>query len=174
MWTPYEQLDTPLEGLVAAVAEVLQILDVDVDDERVSGVPTARVLRYYQSTGLIDRPIRYDGRRAIYGFRHLVQAVSVKLAQSEGFSLAQIQEALAGRSTEAMAQLIAGASGAAPAESAQQAPPAAAPVSMPMGRPVLQALLAPGVTVTIDPALVVEPSAVLAALAAALSPRGVK
>ena len=197
MWTAYQDLDTDLPGLVAAVATVLATLDVDVEDDRVRGVPTARVLRYYQSTGLLDRPLRYDGRRAIYGFRHLVQAVAVKVLQSEGLSLDQVQQALAGRETAALAGLIAQAAGVLGAASsapspAQVAPqsgsgsgPSGVPVapvsappasrsSSPEVRSVLQVELSPGVVVTLDPTRVADPSATLAALAAALPPRGVE
>lgn len=173
MWTPYRSLDTPLAGLVTAVAEVLRALSVDVEDDRVRGVPNARVLRYYQSTGLLDRPLRYDGRRAIYGFRHLVQAVSVKVLQSEGMSLAQIQGALAGRSTDELARLIEQAAGQVSPDTPVQTPPASGP-TLPVTRTLLQAELAPGVTVTIDPSHVADPSAVLAALVAAIPPRGVQ
>jgi len=171
MWTPYQHLDTDLTGLVTAVAAVLNTLAVDVSDERVRGVPNARVIRYYQSTGLLDRPLRYDGRRAMYGFRHLVQAVSVKVLQSEGMSLAQIQEALAGRSTDELARLIAQAAGEVSQAPTQAAPGPTAP-TLPVMQSMLHARLMPGVTITIDPSQVAEPQALLAALVAAVSPRG--
>ena len=146
--------------------------EVEVSDERIRDVPNARVLRYYQSNGLIGRPLRYDGRRARYGFGHLVQAVAVKVLQREGLSLAQVQEALAGRSADEIAVLIEYASGgggrggdiageARPAASATEpdssapaAPgmPAPAPTSAPARlRSVWQVELARGVTVVIDP-----------------------
>ena len=68
-------------------------------DGRVRAAPDVRTIRYYQSIGLVDRPLRYDGRRAVYGRRHLLQAVVVKLLQGEGLSLAQIQTALQGAPT---------------------------------------------------------------------------
>jgi DNA-binding transcriptional MerR regulator len=179
MWTPYQHLDTDLAGLVEAVAAVLSLLTVDVHDERVREVPNARVLRYYQSTGLLDRPVRYDGRRAMYGFRHLVQAVSVKVLQSEGMSLAQIQGALSGRSTDELARLIAqaaqqaGAVEPSPSRQAGEPAPVLPPSLSPALQPVLQAELAPGVTLLLDPSQVADPQAIVAALVAALPPRGV-
>lgn len=176
MWNAHRTLDTDLSGLVTAVASVLATLDLAVGDDRVRDVPNARVLRYYQSSGLIDRPVRYDGRRAIYGFRHLVQAVAVKVLQGEGLSLARIQEALAGRSTEELAALLAQEAGqsnsdvAAAQHSASPLPVASIPA--PSLRSVVQVELMPGVTVTIDPSVVTRPESIVAALHAALSPRG--
>ena len=176
MWNAHRTLDTDLSGLVTAVASVLATLDLAVGDDRVRDVPNARVLRYYQSSGLIDRPVRYDGRRAIYGFRHLVQAVAVKVLQGEGLSLARIQEALAGRSTEELAALLAQEAGqsnsdvAAAQHSASPLPVASIPA--PSLRSVVQVELMPGVTVTIDPSVVTRPESIVATLHAALSPRG--
>ena len=68
-------------------------------DGRVRAAPDTRTIRYYQSLGLVDRPLRYEGRRAVYGYRHLLQAVAVKLLQAEGLSLAQVQTALQGAPT---------------------------------------------------------------------------
>lgn len=159
-WTT---LETDLAGLVAAVDEALNDLTLPLSDGRVRRRPDARTLRYHQTLGLLDRPLRYEGRRAIYGYRHLVQAVAVKVLQSEGLPLAKIQTALAGRSTEALAQAITSAAGDA------QAPPPPPPPAL---EALLRAELAPGVTVLIDPHQVPDPGALLAALSAALPPRG--
>ena len=167
MWTQWQQLDAPLAGLVSAVGEVLSALSLTVGDERVRDIPSARVIRYYQSTGLIDRPLRYDGRRAMYGFRHLVQVVAIKLLQSESISLARIQGMLAGRTTEELARLISASTSGSPASSASLAPEPRLTSTA-----VVRCELAPGVVVYLDPALVSDPDALLAALRAALPPRG--
>jgi len=168
MWNNWRELDTPLAGLVEAVSEVLSTLSLETGDERVRDIPSARVVRYYQSTGLIDRPLRYDGRRAMYGFRHLVQIVAIKVLQSEGEPLARIQGMLAGRATDELAHFIAASAGAVKGVSVPEPP---APSEIP-STSVLRAELAPGVVVFVDPALVSDPAAVLAALSAATSPRG--
>ena len=176
MWNPYRSLDTDLTGLVAAVSAVLGTLDVAVGDERIREVPNARVLRYYQSNGLIDRPLRYDGRRAMYGFRHLVQAVAVKVLQAEGMSLARVQQALAGRPVEALAGLIVQAAALEEAPAIPSKGAAPSPVeegALPALRSVWQVEVAPGVTVTIDPSVVSDPQTILVAMSAALSSRGV-
>jgi hypothetical protein len=56
--------------------------------------------------GVIDRPVRYDGRRAIYGYRHLLQLLCVKKLQQEGHPLQLIQRTLAGRSTAALERAL--------------------------------------------------------------------
>ncbi len=79
-------------------------------DGRVRAAPDARTIRYYQSLGLVDRPLRYDGRQAVYGYRHLLQAAAVKLLQAQGLSLAQVQSALQGVSTAQLEDAVRGPS----------------------------------------------------------------
>jgi DNA-binding transcriptional MerR regulator len=85
-----------LDELVARVAEALAVDGVRSSSGRVRDVPDARALRWYATIGLLDRPIEYRGRCALYGPRHLLQAVAVKRRQAEGMTLAQIQTELAG------------------------------------------------------------------------------
>ncbi len=126
-----------LDGLCAAAAEALR--GVQTGDARTSDTPDARLVRYYQSLGLVDRPLAYAGRSAVYGYRHLLQIVAVKSAQAAGASLAQIQRALPGRTT---AELEAAAVDEA------DVPPQAKP------RALVTVELARGVLVTLDPELV--------------------
>lgn len=132
-------------------------------DERVSAAPDARTLRYYQSLGLLDRPLRYDGRNAVYGYRHLLQALCVKLLQAQGFNLSQAQRALDGASTAALESAALEAVGGA--DTPAQSPPPAAPAH----RPLLAVELAPGLGLWIDPARVPDPDRVIAALTSALT-----
>lgn len=73
---------------------------------RVRELPDRRVVRWYTTTGLVDRP-EMRGRTAIYGPRHLLQIVAVKRRQAEGRSLAEIQAELAG-ATNATLRRVAG------------------------------------------------------------------
>jgi DNA-binding transcriptional MerR regulator len=61
---------------------------------RVQDLPDVRAVRYYTTIGLIDRPAEIRGRTAYYGRRHLCQLVAIKRLQSQGLSLAQVQERL--------------------------------------------------------------------------------
>jgi DNA-binding transcriptional MerR regulator len=166
----YRNAELTLEDLVTTAARLLRRLDVHPGDGRVSQAPDARGVRYYQGIGVLDRPVRYDGRRAIYGFRHLLQLLAVKRFQQEGHPLHLIQQSLAGCPTavleRALATVLSGLAlppepttspATTPAESEPQ-PSRSASASAPL----VAARLAPGVTITIDPAVVSDPGAVIA------------
>lgn len=72
---------------------------------RVRGLPDQRAIRWYITIGLLDRPHGGRGRGARYGVRHLRQLVAVKLLQSQGLPLAEIQERLTGISDAGLAAL---------------------------------------------------------------------
>jgi DNA-binding transcriptional MerR regulator len=99
-----------------------------------------RVVRYYASLGLVDRPLRREGREAIYGRRHLQQILAVKRLQAEGLSLAQVQRRLAGATGEDL-QALALPEGVAPHE----------PPELPEARRLLLIEIAKGVQLLIDP-----------------------
>ncbi len=174
----YRPAEHALGSLVVAAREILEAVGRAVGDERVSSFPDARTLRYYQSLGVLDRPLRHDGREVVYGYRHLLQAVVTKLLQSEGYSLAQVQRALLGRTTEALEQAVTEALSGAPGIAERVPPPGGAPSVAPTPAPTppppdLRALVtrevAPGVIVTLDPRLVSDPDSVLDHITKALT-----
>ena len=59
---------------------------------------TLRTLRYYRTVGLLDAPLAGKGKS--YGQRHFLQAVAVRILQSQGQPLTRIQSLLFGRSDE--------------------------------------------------------------------------
>lgn len=73
---------------------------------RVRELPDRRAVRWYTTTGLVDRPAM-QGRTALYGSRHLLQIVAVKRRQAEGRSLAEIQAELAGATDETLRRVAA-------------------------------------------------------------------
>jgi DNA-binding transcriptional MerR regulator len=81
----YSQFSGHADALREAVldASQLQGLNLPVSDL------SERVIRYYASEGVIDKPDRV-GRDAIYQFRHLLQILVCRLMQWEGFTIAQI------------------------------------------------------------------------------------
>jgi DNA-binding transcriptional MerR regulator len=85
-----------LEQLVEVVRKALTVDGVRAPNGRIRDVPDARALRWYATIGLLDRPSAFRGRTALYGHRHLLQAVAVKRRQAEGMALAQIQAELSG------------------------------------------------------------------------------
>jgi DNA-binding transcriptional MerR regulator len=199
----FRDVELTLEELAVTAARLLRRLEVRPGDGRIAPAPDPRSVRYYQTIGVVDRPARYEGRRAVYGFRHLLQLLAVKQFQQEGHPLHLIQQSLAGCPTtvleEALANVLSGlgetprphaaaarpsrpdvaasrASGqatqrvatspSAPPPDALKAAPAPQPTA-PAG--LIAARVAPGITVTIDPALIDDPDAVLRRMAAALA-----
>lgn len=88
MWT----LDELLERVSAALTAEYS----GAPNGRVRDVPDRRAVRWYATTGLVDRPSAMRGRTALYEKRHLLQLVAVKRLQSQGRTLADIQAELAG------------------------------------------------------------------------------
>lgn len=163
--TDHRSATFSLSALAAAVAAFVAGLPATPGDERVAAVPDERTLRYYQSLGLLDRPLRYDGRAAIYGYRHLLQALAVRVLQVRGFSLAQAQGALAGATDASLEAAVQEALGAAvpSAQPSRQAP-------APPAAEWRTVEVAPGVLLTVDLRRHPDPSALLAAAVAALAP----
>jgi len=95
-----------LEELAERAARALVDADVGVANNRVTGVPDGRLIRWYATIGLVDRPSIGPGRVARYGTRHLLQLVAVKRLQAQGLPLAEVQLRLAG-ATEASLRRIA-------------------------------------------------------------------
>lgn len=148
-----------LAGLAGTASDLLERAGVRAEDGRVGATLDERTLRYYQTLGLLDRPGRYEGRQAIYGYRQLLQALSVRLLQAQGHSLAQIQGALAGVGTSALEEAL--TTTLPGAETPMQRPPSA-----PAPRPLLAAEVAPGVTVLLDPRHAERAEAIFAAISA--------
>jgi len=95
-----------IEALADAARQLVRRARLHVDDGRVADTVDARSIRYYQTLGIIDRPSRYEGRRAVYGFRHLLQLLAIRQLQQEGYSLSLIQSALPARSTAELEQAV--------------------------------------------------------------------
>jgi len=95
---------------------------------RVRQLPDRRAVRWYTTTGLVDRPVT-RGRTALYGARHLLQLVAVKRRQAEGRSLAEIQAELSGATDATLRQVA-----AVPDELIQAEPPEQPPAAQPSRR----------------------------------------
>jgi DNA-binding transcriptional MerR regulator len=94
-----------LDELTAAVSQALSEGYEGAVSGRVRDVPDRRTIRYYTTLGLIDRPAEMRGRTAIYNRRHLLQIVAIKKLQSSGRSLAEVQQALTGRTDRELARI---------------------------------------------------------------------
>jgi DNA-binding transcriptional MerR regulator len=143
---------------------------------RVREVPSARLIRWYTTIGLVDPPLTRRGRIALYGRRHLLQLVAVKRLQGAGRSIADIQARLAGATD---AQLTAVATAQAEPRPARRdrfwsapatAPAPAAPAVVRPATTVPAFRPAHGVTIVLDGALRDPAPADLEALAEAAAP----
>jgi DNA-binding transcriptional MerR regulator len=94
-----------LAELTARVAIALTEADIDQQSARVRDVPNARTIRYYTTIGLLDRPLAFRGRTALYGRRHLLQIVAIKRLQARGEALEAVQQRLLGLTDEALAAM---------------------------------------------------------------------
>ena len=122
-----EAAEWTLEDLVRRVALVLMGSAqaggyAGAPNGRVREIPDQRMIRWYASTGVVDRPLGGRGRGARYGVRHLRQVVAVKQFQAQGLPLADIQVRLAGVSDDELARLV-----PLPPEVVEPAPVPAAP-----------------------------------------------
>jgi hypothetical protein len=97
MWT--------LDELVDRVGRALAAEYPGAPNGRVRDVPDRRAIRWYTTTGLVDRPLGMRGRSALYGPRHLLQLVALKRRQAAGRTLAQIQAELGGASDADLARV---------------------------------------------------------------------
>lgn len=94
-----------LDELLERVSAALTAEYSGPPNGRVRDVPDRRAVRWYATTGLVDRPSAMRGRIALYERRHLLQLVAVKRLQSEGRTLAEIQTALAGATDRRLAAI---------------------------------------------------------------------
>ena len=94
-----------LDELVERVRRALAAEYPGAPNGRVRDLPDRRAIRWYTTTGLVDRPLGMRGRTAVYGNRHLLQLVAVKRRQADGRTLAEIQAELAGASDTVLSEV---------------------------------------------------------------------
>ena len=88
--------DLKLDDLVHAAAEVIPQLANRPDYGRATAIPDSRTVRYYIQQGLVDRPHGSAGTAALYGYRHLLQLVAIKVLQGQYMPMDRIREAING------------------------------------------------------------------------------
>jgi hypothetical protein len=94
-----------LDELTELVGDALAVDYRGAPTGRVRDVPDRRVIRWYVTRGLVDRPVASRGRTALYGHRHLLQLVAIKRRQADGRSLAEIQAELTGVTDDVLAEI---------------------------------------------------------------------
>lgn len=120
-------MSTPLRTLSELVADLASAMSgwPDPANGQVRALPDERTLRWYGTIGLLDKPLSWRGRTALYGERHRLQVLAVKRLQMAGWPIASIQERLLGADDAALAAVAADT----PAQPVTAAAPAEAPRS---------------------------------------------
>jgi DNA-binding transcriptional MerR regulator len=170
----YQHLELGVDGLVDAASTLLAAAGSIQSDGRVTSLPDMRAVRYYQTLGLVSRPLRYDGRQAVYSYRHLLELLAVKLLQARRTPLALIQQALAGTTEAALEAAVADGLGLIATATGGEGPVLdirRAADAEPPGHAWVAEEVWPGVVVTVDPGQVADPAAVLRSIRIGLSKR---
>ncbi len=77
-------------GLAAHAAALVDSAGMKPTNASARAMPSARAVRFYVANGLLDRP-EGAGTAATYGYRHLLQLLSIKIRQREGQTLDAIK-----------------------------------------------------------------------------------
>jgi DNA-binding transcriptional MerR regulator len=96
-----------LDELTAQVALALGLDGPRQASGRVRDVPDRRTIRYYGTLGLVDPPVSFRGRTALYGQRHLSQLVAIKRLQARGLTLTEVQQRMLGLTDAKLRELAA-------------------------------------------------------------------
>ena len=93
--------------------KILAEMALDQARGTVTSVPDERTIRYYMTEGLIQTPEEKQGTASVFGYRHLLQLLTVKKLQAEHLPIRKIRELVAGKSEQELETLlgVAGVSG---------------------------------------------------------------
>ena len=97
--------DWRLPELVGLAGDIMARTATAGDSRRVRWSPNARLVRYYTTIGLLDKPSGVRGQVAHYGPRHLLQLLAIKALQTRGLSLGEIQLRVTGLPEPMLARL---------------------------------------------------------------------
>ena len=73
-------------GLAAHVTALVDAAGIRPTNASARAIPSARAVRFYVATGLLDHP-EGRGTAATYHYRHLLQLLAIKVRQREGQTL---------------------------------------------------------------------------------------
>ncbi len=93
-------------GLAAHVAGLVDSAGVRPTNASARATPSARAVRFYVASHLMDRPDGV-GTSATYNYRHFLQLLAIKLRQREGASLESIREEFRGTTGDALERRVA-------------------------------------------------------------------
>ncbi len=78
-------------GLAAHVTALVDAAGVRPTNASARAAPSARAVRFYVASGLLDRPDG-AGTSATYNYKHLLQLLAIKIRQREGATLEVIKK----------------------------------------------------------------------------------
>ena len=93
-------------GLAAHVTALVDAAGIRPTNASARAMPSARAVRFYVATGLIDHP-EGRGTAATYHYRHLLQLLSVKIRQREGQTLDSIRREMREQSGDSLEKRVA-------------------------------------------------------------------
>ena len=93
-------------GLAAHATALVDAAGMRPTNGAARAEPSARAVRFYVSTGLLDHPDG-TGTAATYGYRHLLQLLFIKIRQREGLTLEKIKLEVTGLTGDALERRVA-------------------------------------------------------------------
>jgi MerR HTH family regulatory protein len=99
-----------LRDLAAVAGAILDTSGVFPVNAAARARPTERTIRFYVARRLVSPP-EGRGTAAIYGYRHLLQVLAIKLRQMEGATLEALTKEFAGLAGDSIERRVAGALG---------------------------------------------------------------
>ena len=80
-----------MSQFIAILREQLPQVAPSQTKYRVTEIPSERTIRFYTANKLVDKPVATEGAHARYGYRHLLQVLSIKYLQSQYLPLVKIR-----------------------------------------------------------------------------------
>jgi DNA-binding transcriptional MerR regulator len=93
-------------GLAAHATALVDAAGVRPTNASARATPSARAIRFYVASGLLDRPDG-TGTAATYHYRHLLKLLAIKIRQREGQTLESIKRELEGVTGDALERRVA-------------------------------------------------------------------
>jgi DNA-binding transcriptional MerR regulator len=99
-------------GLAAHVTALVDAAGVRPTNASARAAPSARSIRFYVASGLLERP-EGTGTAATYNYRHFLQLLAIKIRQREGVTLDTIKKEMRELTGDTLERRVATSIGAA-------------------------------------------------------------
>src|SRR5512141_920340 len=93
-------------GLAAHVTALVDAAGMRPTNASARAAPSARAVRFYVASGLLDRP-EGAGTSATYNYRHFLQLLAIKIRQREGATLEMIKKEMKEYAGDALERRVA-------------------------------------------------------------------